>query len=610
MLLDAPTLPALAARAAAEGGDGIGFLLPASGDPPFRPVTYREWGEAISRVAAALRHAGVRPGDCVILMMETRYEWIVCDLAILSCGARTVPLYPNLPPAQIRHPLADVGARFAIVSRPELAARLLRADGARERIEVLFLLDGTLEGEKDIDLRAIRPVLESSEPLSASDREALEDLARQIQPGDPATILYTSGTSATPKGVILAHANILANARAVRATFDFSQEDRYLSFLPLAHTLERTVTYSLIGCGVRIAYGRGIDAIARDAPFVRPTIFLGIPRLFERILSQARETAASRGKIVARLFLMAEAAAIRNGRRCGPVVERARSSGLLRRFPRAGDLRWERWFFRPLRERLGGRIRVMVSGSAPLSPREQAFFCGAGFPMLEGYGLTEAGPVVSVNRVDSWKMGSVGRPLSGGTVEVEIAPDGEILVRGPSVMAGYWNRPAETREALADGWLHTGDLGEVDAGGFITITGRKKDLIVTSGGKNISPQPIEDCLRQSPYVQEAIVFGDRRPYLVALIVPDRDGIARDHGEEIARDPARAGDLRSLIQGEIHRLTDHLAPHERVRRFDILETPPSIEEGTLTPTLKVRRSVLAAAQAARIDAMYARGGSST
>jgi long-chain acyl-CoA synthetase len=613
-LLDSQNIPALAARAAQERAGQVGFLIPSTEGSPFRPLTYGAWWGSIARLAIALRASGVRPGDRVLLMMETRYEWVVCDLAILSCGAWTVPLYSNLPPSQLVHPLADSGARFAIVSRPELGSRLLRASGALERITTLFLLDGAMEKAGSVEVRGIRSHIEGNDSPAPSDLETLRSLRDAIRPEDPATILYTSGTSATPKGVVLAHGNILANARAAAVTFDLSPADRYLSFLPLAHTLERTVTYALIGCGVRVAYGHGIESIARDCGLVRPTIFLGVPRLFERILGKARETAALHGRLAARLFRIAERAAIESGRRHGPIpavasagLSAGLTAGLSRLRPRAYHFRWQYWFFRSLRERFGGRIRLMVSGSAPLALREAAFFCGAGFPMLEGYGLTEAGPVVSVNRIDAWKLGSVGLPLSGGTVEVRIREDGEILVRGPSVMAGYRNLDAETRTALQDGWLHTGDLGEIDEQGFITITGRKKDLIVTSGGKNISPQPIEDALRGSPLVHEAVVFGDRRPHLVALLVIDRDAVTRAHGEEIVRDPARAADLRALIRAEIHRVTDHLAPHERVRNFDILETPPSIEAGTLTPTLKVRRSVLAAQQAGRIDAMYGRNG---
>jgi len=599
-LLDSRNLSALAARAAAERGEATGFLVPVP-DGGFRPVTYRAWFGEVTRLAAGLRNAGVRPRDRVLLMMETRYEWLVCDLAILSCGAWTVPVYPNLPPAQLGHPIADSGSRVAIVSRPELAARVLQAPGGRERLSALFLLDGPLAGDPGMPVHAVRPLLEEPAAPSAEELDALRVLRESIHPGDPATILYTSGTSSTPKGVVLSHGAILANGRSIEATFAFSDEDRYLSFLPLAHTFERTVTYSLLAAGVKIAYGHGTEAVARDAAEIRPTVMVGVPRLFERILASARERATARGPLVARIFRAAEAAAVRSGRRHGPVPRRP--SGLRRFVPRACDLRWEYGFFGPLRRRFGGCLRYIVSGSAPLATRENLFFCGAGFPMLEGYGLTEAGPVVSVNTLDAWKPGSVGRVLRGGEVEARIAEDGEILVRSPSVMIGYWNLETETREALDCGWLHTGDLGVIDADGFIMITGRKKDMIVTSGGKNISPQPIEDLLRESPYIQEAIVFGDQRPYLVALLVPNRDAIERDHGLSVARDPERARDLHALLRSEILRATSDLAPHERIRRFDTLDTPPTIEAGTLTPTLKVRRTALAREHATRISALY-------
>ncbi len=268
--------------------------------------------------------------------------------------------------------------------------------------------------------------------------------------------------------------------------------------------------------------------------------------------------------------------------------------------PRGISRLWERSLYRPLREKFGGRLRLLVSGGAPLPRREALFFCGAGLPLLEGYGLTEAGPVVAVNTFENWRAGSVGCPLPG--VDVRIAEDGEILVRSPSLMAGYYNLEAESMQALDGGWLRTGDIGVLDAEGFLTITGRKKDMIVTSGGKNISPGPIEERLRESPWIQEAVVFGDRRPYLVVLIAIDRNAVLA-HMRESGRDGFSETEVRSLLRAELDRVNHDLAPHERIRSFGLLDESPSIEAGTLTPTLKVRRSAFEAQCAERIAALY-------
>ena len=584
---DLCSLPVLAERTAAERADATGFLVPGEGG--FRAVPYGAWWSAIENLAVRLRRAGVQPGDRVLLMMETRYEWLICDLAILSCGAWSVPIYPNLPSSQLAHPIEDAEPCAAVVTRPELAMRLLRAPVARQRLNAIFVLDGTVPRELELPVHSVRAILDG--PSAGDDEKAaLRQVWERIAPADPATILYTSGTGSTPKGVVLTHASILANGRSIAATLSFSPADRYLSILPLAHTMERTVSYTMIANGVCIAYARGIETFARDAGLVRPTVFLGVPRLFNSVLVSVREAARARGGLAPWMLRMAEAAAMRRGRRGPSRVGRGHGIELL----------WERLFFRPLRERFGGQLRYIVSGSAPLGRRENLFLCGAGLPMLEGYGLTEAGPVVSVNTPAAWKEGSVGRPLAG--VDVRIAEDREILVRSPGVMAGYWNLEAETHRALEGGWLHTGDLGELDGDGFLTITGRKKEMIVTSGGKNVAPQPIEDRLRQSPFIREAVVFGDRRPHLVALLVIDRDALAVHMKEESIESIAEPR-LRLFLRKEIQRLTSDLAPHERIRNFDLLDPPPSIDAGTLTPSLKVRRSVLEAQQAERIAALF-------
>lgn len=593
-ILDSATLTDLAERAGTERPGVVGFLVP-RGDG-FCPIAYDEWWGGITRVAAGLMREGIGPRDRVILMMETLYEWLLCDLAILSCGAWTVPIYTNLPPGQIAHPIGDARPRAAIVSRPELLARLMRTPGAVENLTVVFLLEGEPPESAPVSIRTLRPLLDGPPPGHAEEEE-LRKLRGACRPEDPATIIYTSGTSSTPKGVVLKHESILSNVRMISQAFPFDSSDRYLSILPLAHTLERTVQYTMVANGVTIAMGRGMDALSRDAIAVRPTVLLGVPRLFEQLYRSAREAARAEGRLATRLFKLAEASALRRGRK-GP-ARALLPNGALR--PMRGlDRFWDRICYRPLREKLGGRLRCVVSGSAPLSRFETLFFCGVGLPLLEGYGLTEAGPVVSVNTFEHWRVGSVGLPLAG--IEVRTAPDGEILVRSPSLMAGYHNLEGESVQALEGGWLHTGDIGTLDVEGFLTITGRKKDMIVTSGGKNISPCPIEERLRESAWIQEAVVFGDRRPYLVALIAVDRKAV-QSHLSQSGGEGAGETAIRSLLRAEVDSVNHELAPHERIRSFDLLDEAPSVEAGTMTPTLKVRRSAFEALYAEKIAALY-------
>ncbi len=594
--ITARNLPLLAA-AIAEDRPGIaGFLR--YREARFDPVTYRDWFARIERTAIALKSVGVGPGSRVLLMMETRYEWLICDLAILTLGAWTVPVYPNLPTMQLAHVVRDARPGVAIVSRPEPLRRLLSVESLGKRLRTAILVDGEAPPESPVEILSMGDLL-SRTRIGNAEREELGRLRERIDRDDPATILYTSGTSATPKGVILTHESILSNGRMILETLQMKEGDRFLSILPLTHILERTTSYTAVSLGATIVYGRGIEVLSRDAALVRPTILVGVPRLFEKMIDVARTTARRRGRLASLLFEQAEKAACRRGRRGpGPLIGR---DGRLRAF-RGVDVLWNRLFYRRLREKLGGEVRMLVSGSAPLSKREAAFFCGVGLPLFEGYGLTEAGPVVSINRIDAWRAGSVGPPLRG--VQVAIAEDGEILVNSPSLMAGYLNLDVETSEALGGGWLHTGDLGHMDADGILTIKGRKKELIVTSGGKNIAPVPIEEQLRHSRWISEAIVFGDRRPYLVALLVPDPEAVSEETGvatQNVLSDPS----TRALLRKAIDRVNEDLAPHERIRNFTMLREPLSLEAGTLTPTLKIRRAALEALQADRISALYDR-----
>ncbi len=425
------------------------------------------------------------------------------------------------------------------------------------------------------------------------------DAARQVGPDDLATIIYTSGTTGEPKGVMLTHGNLVANLEAGSQVLELSQADVALSFLPLSHGFERMVSYIYLFTGVSIVFAESMETIARDIGTVQPTVVTGVPRVYEKI--QARIVTTGEGASPAK------AAIFRWAVKAGIAKARARLTG---RTPgtlvSARAAVADRLVFSTIRQRLGGRIRFLVSGSAPLGASVLEFFHGIGLPIVEGYGLTETAPILTVNPANAPRAGTVGRPLPN--VELRIAPDGEILARGPNVMTGYYNKPEATREVLKDGWFATGDIGALDAEGYLRITDRKKDILVTSGGKNIAPQPIEDVLRRSPLVAEAVVLGDRRRYVAALLVPEFTALER-RLQGLGRPPAARDelvtrpDVVALYQEIVDALNRDLSPYERVKRMALLPSEFTVASGELTPTLKVKRRVVEERWRTQIEALY-------
>jgi long-chain acyl-CoA synthetase len=413
------------------------------------------------------------------------------------------------------------------------------------------------------------------------------DDSRQVRPEQLATIIYTSGTTGEPKGVMLSHANLAANLIASATVLSVTEEDVALSFLPLSHAFERLVAYVYVYCGVTIVFAESIETVARDLALVRPTLVTGVPRVFEKMHARIMEKGQSAPGLRKTLFRWAIDVGIASAR----ASLRGKAPGLLTKVQAAVA---DRLVFSKIRDGVGGRIRYLISGSAPLPVGIAEFFHGIGLRILEGYGLTETAPVLSVNPPDAPRVGTVGKPLPG--VELRIAPDGEILARGANIMAGYYNKPGATAEVLRDGWFHTGDIGVIDEQGYLRITDRKKDVLVTSGGKKIAPQPIEATLKHSPLVAEAVVLGDRRKYAVALIVPNYaelerrlKGLGRPAGtrEELAGRP----DVLALYQEIVDGLNRELSQFERIKKIALLPAEFSIEGGELTPTLKVRRKVV-------------------
>ncbi|HHL38896.1 MAG TPA: long-chain fatty acid--CoA ligase [Deltaproteobacteria bacterium] len=563
-----------------------------------RPVSYEELGSLVRRFALGLRAMGVGRGDAVALLSENRPWWAVADLGIIHAGGVCVALFPTLPAAQVRHILADSGAKVLVVSD---GGQLSKALEARRTLPGLGLVV--------MDSPSGRPegVLRFDDVLAMGAAKGgdgdFAGLWRSVRPGDRASIIYTSGTTGEPKGAVLTHGNFVSNVEAAQAIFGLRPGDVMLSTVPLNHVMGRMADHYLpLTCGASVSYVDKIRRIREKMVEVRPHYMVLVPRLLELFHEGLVSALAKESYLKRRLF---EWALSVGGRSAGPAGEKAAAplrTGLARRLA-------DRLVFSSVRRRLGiDRLRFFISGSAPLALSTARFFRALGIPVLEGYGLSETSPLVAINRPGRERLGTVGEVIEG--VEVKIADDGEILVRGPNVMEGYHRRPEETARAVdAQGWFHTGDVGEIDERGFLRITDRKKDLIVLSNGKKVAPQPIENRLRESRYISQALLLGDGASTVAALVAPDFDAVRRwlhDRGGEVPReDPALAasGEVRALMRSEIDRACRGLAEYEKVRRFALLERDLSVESGEMTPTLKLRRRVVMERYRHLVDSLF-------
>ncbi|WP_366553088.1 AMP-dependent synthetase/ligase [Aquibaculum sediminis] len=578
----------------AERLDSRPFLW-AKREGRYQPRTWAEVAAEVRRVAAGLSTVGVKAGDRVLLVSENRPEWFIADFAIMALGAITVPAYTTNRASDHRHILADSGACCAIVSTAQLAVPLCEAlpDAPDCRhlvtIEEAAALDGPWSNHAWGELAG--PEEATAEIVKAASNIARHELA---------CIIYTSGTGGAPKGVMLSHGNILANCLSAYDLLDEYGigEEIFLSFLPLSHSYEHTAGHIFpVTIGAQIYYAEGVETLLTNLAEARPTIMTAVPRLYEAMYQRIHRGLRKEPAFKQRLFAAAE----RIGRK------RYTDPNSLTLWERVFDLALERLVRDKVRQRFGGRLKAMISGGAPLNPEIGLFFHALGLRILQGYGQTEASPVVSANRPFKIKMHSVGPPLKG--VEVALGEDGEILVRGELVMQGYWHDQAATQATLRDGWLHTGDIGSIDADGYISITDRKKDIIVLSGGDNISPARVEGKLSLQPEIGQVMVMGDRRPHLVALIIPDETWL-----QEWARSNGKRGDLEALfddpslrksISEAVERVNGEVSNMEKVRRFLIAPEPLSVENGMITPTLKVRRHVVRAAFSEKLEALYER-----
>jgi len=560
--------------------------------------------ERIRDVALGLERIGVSRGDRVAIVSESRPEWLVADLAILTLGAVTVPVYPTLTAAQTRYILADAGARAAFASDRTQAEKLAEIRHALPGLETTVLVSGDRDGlpGSTLTLAEVAELGHDRLRVSWGLARAYHDQARQVAPDDLATLIYTSGTTGDPKGVMLTHANIVSNVKACCEVLDLGPDDVALSFLPLSHSFERTVAYIYLASGTTVVFAEAIETIPRDLGLVRPTMMTGVPRLFEKMHARIVEAGTSGSAVRRALFRWA--VAVGRARSRARLAGRRPSIVTALQFPLA-----DRLVLSKIRARTGGRLRYLVSGSAALPLAVAEFFHAVGLRLLEGYGLTETAPVLTVNPPDAPRLGTVGPPIPG--VELRIAEDGEILARGPNVMVGYYNQPEATAAVLRDGWLHTGDIGELDERGYLRITDRKKDIVITSGGKKVVPQPVESALKSHPLVAEAMVIGEKRRFPAVLIVPDFAALERRLAElgrpagpraELVARP----DVRELYQAVVDEVNRNLAQFERLKRFALLPEELSIERGELTPTMKVRRKVVEERYRSVIETMYAEG----
>jgi long-chain acyl-CoA synthetase len=566
-------------------------------DGAWRDVTHQEAAARVQALSLGLRELGLVAGDKVAILAETRLEWALTDYACLCARTTDVPIYPTLPANQVEYILHDAGAAAVVCSTAAQVEKIRAVKGGLPSLRHVIVFDAGAGGDGVLTLAE----LEARGRAAAAQYPRFKEEALAVRPDDLATLIYTSGTTGQPKGVMLTHDNICSNVRGSVETLRVSEDDSCLALLPLSHILERMVDYYFVHVGVTINYAESVDAFAQNLQEVRPTVVAAVPRVYEKVYARVLENAHTGGAVKRGIFQWAK--------RVGERWAAHRLAGI--GVPLALKLTHaiaDRLVFSKLRARTGGRIKLFVSGGAPLSAEIGRFFYSAGLPVIEGYGLTETSPVLTLNPLQRPKFGTVGKPIPG--VQIKIAADGEILAKGANIMQGYYNKPAETREAIdTDGWFHTGDIGELDADGYLKITDRKKDLLKTAGGKYIAPQPIENTVRLNKFVASAVVLGDQRKFPVILIVPNFDQLERWAKERnlTYASPAeliRLADVQAKMEREVMGGLRNLAKFEMPKKVVLIERDFTIESGELTPSLKVKRRQVEKNYKDLIDRVYA------
>ena len=561
------------------------------------PISHRALADRVRHLSLGLAALGIAPGDRVAILSENRPEWAIADYGCLTAGFTDVPIYPTLPADQIAYILNNSESVAIFVSTRAQAEKIasVREDVPSLRTVIAFDDVGSLADLSVSALEAMGAATETADIVTEYRRRA-----QAVRPDDLATLIYTSGTTGEPKGVMLTHDNIHSNVMASLLKIPFINDDVGLSFLPLSHIFQRMADYLMMATGTSIGYVQNMDSVPIDLQEVRPTIVFSVPRLYEKMYARILQNALGGSALKRRIFLWGRG-----------VAEKWADTKLAGGEPSA-LLAWrygiaQRFVFSTLKARTGGRLRYFVSGGAPLATEINRFFFAAGLTILEGYGLTETSPVIAVNSPDAFRIGTVGKPIAG--VDVKIAADGEILARGPGIMKGYYKNPTATAEAIdAEGWFHTGDIGRLDDG-FLTITDRKKDLIVTAGGKNIAPQPIENRVKGNKYVAQAVMIGDKRKFPAILVVPNFDQLENwaSRRNIIWTDRAqllKMPTIQAKMEKEVNQQLAGLAHFETPKKVALLEHDFSLENGEMTPTQKVKRRVVDRNYKSIIDTLYA------
>ena len=553
----------------------------------------------VKHIAAGLHAIGIRHGDRVAILSDSRVEWTLTDAGCLFASAIDVPIYPTLTPPQVRYILQDSGAATLFLANREKFVELSEILDECPQLKHIVFFDAAgitpAEGLTLAQLEQMGRELEQREP------GVIDRLVAETTPDDLATIIYTSGTTGEPKGVMLTHANLISNLIDSSGHLDVGEQDTVLSVLPLSHVFERQAMYMYLHHGMAVYFAESLQTVGPNLREVRPTILVGVPRMFEKIYQRIQEHAAETGKAAEALLAWSVS------------IARAYAQHLSKRTPLPATLKIKhriasKLVFSKWQRAFGGRIRLLLSGGAALSEDLAAIYIGAGIPIIQGYGLTETSPVITASTFADYRIGTVGTAIPH--VEIRIAPDGEIEVRGPNVMRGYYNKPEETRAAFTDdGWFKTGDIGTIDADGYLRITDRKKELFKTSGGKYIAPAPIEQAIKGSRFVNQIVLVGAERKFPAALIVPVWDqlesycrlkGIEVSSRSELCRHPR----IIDLLQRQIDALTPNLARYEKIKKVALLENEFTIEGGELTPTLKVKRRVIDEKYRDVIEQLYA------
>ena len=587
-------------------------------------ITWEDLEDRVQALAGYLHRQGIQKGDRVALFSENRPEWAISDLGTQLIGAANVSIYTSLPPSKAAYILRDAGAKTCIVSVPVQRKKIEEIADECPELEEVIVMSETAD-DPPVPMTHWDDALSAGRAYWAKHEERLNGIAEDMTPEDTSALIYTSGTTGQPKGVVLTNRNFCSNVKGALQRVPFGEDDHHLSFLPLSHAFERTAGHTaVLAAGATISYAESIEAVSQNLQEVRPTLMISVPRMFEKVYNRVTKQASEGSAIQQKIFEWAV--------QVGETYAEAEQSdgtgpGLWLRAQRAVA---HRLVFSKLHEKLGGNLRFAVSGGAALPEEIGTFFQAAGVTIIEGYGLTETAPVLTVNPRDAPRYGTVGHILPGVTVAIQpldsdepvgtisgsdyptslSTPEGEVLVKGPNVMKAYWNQPEQTRAAFdADGWYHSGDVGRFEEG-YLKITDRIKHMIVTEGGKNVYPGPIEETFKTKGWIDQIVVIGEGRPFLAALVVPDfkslRIRVREEDIDTTAYSDTELLDLdeaRALFQDAFDAYNREAAAHEKIRTFRLLSEPFTVEEGTLTPTLKLRRSVIEERHADQIDAMY-------